>query len=622
MDFFTFLPLLSGLAMFIYGMNIMGDGLNKTAGGQLEQTLASLTRNKWLCVLLGAGVTAVIQSSSGTSVMVVGLVNSGLMQIRQGLGIIMGANIGTTVTAWILSLAGLSSENFFLRMLKPSSFAPILAFITIFIMMISKRQRTIDVSRTIFGFAMLMIGMEMMSSTMAPLTESPTFRKMFIAFEHPFVGFLAGVILTVIIQSSSASIGILQALSVTGQVSYRIAIPIILGLNIGTTITAILSSIGTTVNARRTAVGHVIIKILTAIIFAVFFGIMNLIFRFDWLDDAAGFVGIAIIHTTVNVLATLILIHFLGPLEQLATAIVKDHKEHEEPVDEELKALDLIFLNRPAFAIQQARNLANNMAYFCMDALTMAIDLLIDFDPDKEAKVIELENKADRYEDELGTYLVKLTERELVQRDSNTASNILYSISDFERISDHAVSIAMAAREMHDKRLEFSHDAKEELAVYFSALQEIVDLTYRVFAEQDIELAAKIEPLEERIDGMSDELKVRHIDRLRNGRCTIELGFILSDILTALERVADHCSNIAAGIVEIQHQGLDTHQYLRGIKTGDEDFFRRYQKYKKKYALPPVTLEENPRQTTLEQLNDAKVESIQQGKDDLLRETT
>ncbi|MDO5733565.1 MAG: Na/Pi cotransporter family protein [Eubacteriales bacterium] len=616
MDVLAFLPLLGGLAMFIYGMNLMGEGLNKMAGGRLEQTLANLTRNKWACVLLGAGITAAIQSSSGTSVMVVGLVNSGIMKMNEALGVIMGANVGTTVTAWIFSLAGLSSDNLFLKLLKPSSFAPILAFLSIFLIMSSKAQRKKDIGSTVFGFALLMIGMETMSSTMKPLTAIPSFQNLFIAFEHPLIGFLAGIALTVVIQSSSASIGILQALSATGHVSYRIAIPIILGLNIGTTVTALLSAIGTSRNAKRTAVAHLYIKILSAVIFALFFSFIQLFWDFP-LDDTASFVGIAVIHTTVNLLATAVLIHFIPPLVKMAVLSVPGD-EDESFVDEDLKALDPLFLNRPGFAMRQAKNVANQMAEFCIEALASSIDILIDYDAKKEAEIIRLEQKADRYEDKLGSYLVKLTERELSQKDSNTASNILYSISDFERISDHAVSIAYSAREMHEKKICFSAAAKEELAVYLGAVQEICHLTYNVFAEEDIELASEIEPLEERIDGMSDELKVRHVERLRYGACTIEMGFIFSDILTGLERVADHCSNIAAGIVEIQHHGLDTHQYLQEIKSGAYNFYERYQKYKKKYQLPPVsksalteTAEDGFKQTPLENLGDVKAMAFQ-----------
>lgn len=616
MDLLQFLPLFGGLAIFIYGMSLMGDGLNKMAGGRLEQTLATLTRNKWSCVLLGAGITAAIQSSSGTSVMVVGLVNSGIMKMHQALGVIMGANIGTTVTAWILSLAGLSSKNIFIQLLKPSSFAPILAILSVFLMMGTKNQKKKDIGSTIFGFAILMLGMEMMSNTMKPLTTVPGFREMFTAFENPILGFLAGIGLTVIIQSSSASVGILQALSVTGQVSYKIAIPIILGLNIGTTVTALLSSIGTSKNAKRTAVAHLYIKILTAVIFTILFGFAQFFYDFP-LEETADFVGIAIIHSAVNIIATLILVHFIPPLVKLACLTIPGEGD-ETIVDEELKALDPLFLNRPAFAIRQAKNVANLMAEFCIEALILAIDIVLNYDEKKEAKIIKLEQRADRYEDKLGTYLVQLTERELGQKDSNTASNILYSISDFERISDHAVSLTYSAREMHNKKICFSPSAHAELAVYLEAIREICQLTYAVFAAEDVELAEEIEPLEERIDGMSDELKVRHIERLRLGACTIEMGFIFSDILTGLERVADHCSNVAAGIVEIRHHGLDTHQYLREVKADAGNFYERYQKYKKKYALPPLSEHENAKVKKahrIEQLAELKALAFEGGEE-------
>ncbi|MDO5737929.1 MAG: Na/Pi cotransporter family protein [Eubacteriales bacterium] len=605
MDFLEFLPLFGGLAIFIYGMSLMGDGLNKMAGGRLEQTLANLTRNKWLAVLLGAGITAIIQSSSGTSVMVVGLVNSGLMKLTEALGVIMGANIGTTVTAWILSLTGLSSKNVFIQLLKPSSFAPILAITGIFMMMSGKRQRSKDIGSTIFGFAILMLGMDMMSATMKPLTKVAGFTQFFTNFENPLLGFLAGIVLTVIIQSSSASIGILQALSVTGQVSYQIAIPIILGLNIGTTVTALLSSIGTSINAKRTAIAHLYIKIFTALIFTSVFTLGNIFIDIP-LEKPATLVGIALIHTLVNILATLILVNFIPPLVKLATLTVRG-EETEPAEDEILKSLDPLFLNRPGFAIRQAKIVANQMAAFCVEALTAASELILDYKPERAQRIIKLEQKADLYEDKLGTYLVQLTERELNQLDSNTASNILYSISDFERISDHAVSIVYSAQEMAEKGICFSPQATAELEVYLSAVKEICRLTYAVFAAEDVDLAAEIEPLEERIDGMSDELKVRHIDRLRLGQCTIEMGFIFSDILTGLERVADHCSNVAAGIVEISHHGLDTHQYLREVKSGAYNFYDKYKKYKEIYRLPP-TASDNAlkQQTSMEQLSELK----------------
>ncbi len=585
MDIFGLLTMIGGLALFLYGMHIMGDGLAKTSGGKLEGILEKFTSKTSLAVLLGAVVTAVIQSSSATTVMVVGFVNSGIMKLNQAVGIIMGANIGTTITSWILSLAGIESDNVFMKMLKPSSFAPIFAIVGVSLMLFAKSTKKKDVGTILAGFAILMTGMDTMSNALKPLADMPGFTNIFIMFKNPVLGVIVGALLTAVIQSSSASVGILQALCLTGSVSYASAIPIIMGQNIGTCVTALISGIGASKNAKRAALVHFYFNLIGTIIFMTVFYLLNVCINFNFLDDAASAAGIAVVHSIFNVAATLCLLPFRKLLVNLAMFTIRDDDiQAEENV---LALLDERFLEQPAFAVAQAKKTAVQMAEASQDALFKAINLCHKYDEADAEKVIELENLVDRYEDELGTYLMKINNAELAQNDSQVVTMILHCIGDFERISDHAVNIMETAKEVSKKEESFSDKARAELDVYEAALREIVTMTYNVFARDDAELATHVEPLEEVIDNLNDEVKKKHVKRLRKGKCTIGLGFILSDLTTNYERVADHCSNIAACLIQTKVDTLETHEYIDNLKENDAiRFNREYKEYRKKYKLP------------------------------------
>lgn len=586
MDFFSILTLFGGLAMFLYGMQVMGDGLAKVSGGKLERILENLTSNPIKAVLLGAGVTAVIQSSSATTVMVVGFVNSGIMRLSQAVGIIMGANIGTTATSWILSLAGIESENFFIRLLKPTSFAPVLALIGIVLLMFVKNQKKKDIGTIMIGFAVLMFGMESMSGAVKPLADVPEFTNILTAFSNPVLGVLAGTVLTAIIQSSSASVGILQALCMTGAVSYSVALPIIMGQNIGTCVTALLSAIGANKNAKRAAMVHLYFNLIGTIIFMCGFYIINAAISFPFMGEGATPAGIAVLHSTFNIIATIILLPFSRMLEKLACLTIRDKKEDVEisAEDQEFMILESRFLEKPAFAVEQSRNAARKMAQDSHKALFTAISLVDHYSEEDVARVERMESKVDRYEDELGTYLVKLSHKDLSQADSHSLSIMLHCIGDFERISDHAVNIMESAQELAQKGLRFSDKAKSELKVLEDAVRDIVDTAYKVFDEQDIQLAEKIEPLEEVVDELCKEVKRRHVQRLRAEECTIEMGFILSDITTSLERIADHCSNIGVCVTQVREDLYDTHSHLDTVK--DAAFYNEIETVREKYHLP------------------------------------
>lgn len=589
MDIFSVLTMVGGLALFLYGMQVMGDGLAKVSGGKLERILENLTSNPIKAVLLGAGVTAVIQSSSATTVMVVGFVNSGIMKLNQAVGIIMGANIGTTVTSWILSLSGLQGDNVFVKLCKPSSFSPLLAVIGVIFLLFIKDEKKKDIGAIMVGFAVLMFGMETMSDAVKPLANVPEFTGILTAFSNPVLGMIAGAVLTAIIQSSSASVGILQALCVTGAVSYGVAIPIIMGQNIGTCVTALLSSIGATKNAKRAAMVHLYFNIIGTVVFMVFFYTVNAVVGFSFLGTATNAAGIAVIHSLFNVFATMLLLPFGKGLEKLACLTIRDDVQPAEVEEErkELQLLDSRFLEKPAFAMEQSVHVANKMAEESKRTLFTAMDLLWNYTEDGAKKVGELENLVDQYEDELGTYLVKLSRQNLSVLDSHTLSIVLHCIGDFERISDHAINIMEAAQEMHDKKLIFSPKAEEELKVFSRAVQDIVEKAYAVFRDQDEKLAQKVEPLEAVVDELNQEVKKRHIRRLREGKCTIELGFILSDITTSLERVADHCSNIAVCVTQVREDTYDTHGYLNSVKNEDSEIFRGLVlEEEEKYLLP------------------------------------
>lgn len=580
MDFFDVLTLLGGLSLFLFGMNLMGNSLEKCAGSSLKVLLSKLTSRKILGFLTGLGVTAVIQSSSATTVMVVGFVNSGLLSLRQAIGVIMGANVGTTVTAWILSLTGLDGESFFIRLLEPTSFSPVLALIGVGLTMMAKSERKKDVGMILLGFAVLMFGMDTMSGAVAGLQDVPEFQSIFLMFTNPVLGVLAGAILTAIIQSSSASVGILQALSATGQVTYGAAIPIIMGQNIGTCVTAMISSVGANKNAKRAAVVHLLFNIIGTCVWLSVFYLINAVVHFDFVGNSIDQLGIAVVHTTFNVLCTALLFPFSGLLEKLACRLVRDDK-----VPEQIRILDERLLSTPPVAIGRCQEVAETMARISMDALRTGCRLIEHYDAKEAQAVRETEKEADQYEDMLGTYLVKLGRENLSERDNRQVSKLLHIIGDFERISDHAVNVVESAEEMRSKGLHFSPQAKQELNVLTSAVGEIMDLSLDAFLKDDPDLAVKVEPLEQVVDTLKEQLRNRHILRLQRGECTIELGFVWSDLLTDLERVADHCSNIAGCVIEMSHGSLDVHEYLDYIKGGSIAFQRAYNAYARKYAL-------------------------------------
>ncbi|MDO5291965.1 MAG: Na/Pi cotransporter family protein [bacterium] len=584
MDIFSILAMLGGLALFLYGMHIMGEGLSKVSGGKLERILEKLTSNPIKAVLLGAGVTAVIQSSSATTVMVVGFVNSGIMKLTQAVGIIMGANIGTTATSWILSLTGIESGNFLIKMCKPTSFSPILALVGVCFLLFSKKEKKKDIGMIMVGFAILMTGMSSMSDAVKPLADVPAFTNILVMFSNPILGVIAGTVLTAVIQSSSASVGILQALCATGSLTYATAFPIIMGQNIGTCVTAMISAIGAKKNAKRAALVHLYFNMIGTVVFMVVFYAINYFISFGFLGDVANAAGIAVIHSVFNIVATLMLLPFGKGLVKLACLTVKDDGEEEENVFEKL---DDRFLDKPGFAMQQCQELTKNMAETAKKGLYLSFELLKEYDSVKAEKVYEIESLVDQYEDQLGSYLVKLSSKNMSEDDSKELTVLLHCIGDFERISDHAVNLMQAATEMNEKGLVFSDEAVAEVQIYMNAMHEIVDNAFKAFEEKDLALAENIEPLEEVIDGLNVKLKKRHVKRLRDGKCTIELGFILADITTNFERVADHCSNLAVSMIQMDKDGFDTHEYLDTLKReNNPEFIRMYEQYKEKYRLP------------------------------------
>ena len=585
MDFFNLLALLGGLALFLYGMNIMGDGLAKTSGGKLERILEKMTNTPIKAVLLGCGVTAVIQSSSATTVMVVGFVNSGIMKLEQTVGIIMGANVGTTVTSWILSLVGIESDNFFLNLLKPTSFSPIFAFIGVILLLFTKNEKKKDVGTIMMGFAILMFGMDMMSAAVKPLADVPQFTSLFTMFKNPVLGMIVGAVLTAVIQSSSASVGILQALCVTGSVSYGAAIPIIMGQNIGTCVTAMISSVGANKNAKRAALVHLYFNIIGTVLFMIVFYTINAFSPFAFLEESANAAGIAVVHSVFNVLATFALLPFRNGLVKLAKLTIPEQEAVAESASGTV--LDARFLEKPAFAVQQAKHAAEDMAKTAKESLFYAFQLLEKYDSNMAEKVAQLEEKVDHYEDGIGTYLLQISAKPISKEDLQTVTMLQHCIIDFERISDHATNLSEIAKKLSKSKESFSDKAKVELSVYFAAVKNIVEMTCEAFENEDIKKANQVEPLEEVIDNLDKEEKKRHMKRLRKQKCTLELGFLLSDIAMNLERVADHCSNIAVYMIQIQEDALETHEYLDAVKQEEnENFEKMYHEYNKKYALP------------------------------------
>lgn len=581
MSIFNVFTLLGGLAIFIYGMNLMGEGLEKRSGDKLKIILEHLTSSPLKGLILGIVVTAVIQSSSATTVMVVGFVNSGIMNITQSIGVLMGSNIGTTMTAWILSLTGIEGENFWVQLIKPSSFAPILAFVGVAFTMFTKSENKKNTALVLIGFAILMTGMDLMSAAVEPLSESEAFQKTLILFENPILGVIVGTLLTAIIQSSSASVGILQALSISTPISFATAIPIILGQNIGTTVTALLSSIGTNRNARRTAVLHFLIKVIGVVVFLIPFYIIQFTVGFDFLGTNVTPVSIAIFHTVFNLISTLVLFPFCKQLEKLAYIVIKDTDAAEE-----VQLLDERLIPTQSIAIARAKKVTNDMANLSHESVLLALGLMQEYNQETADKLYEMEEKVDQYEDKLGTYLVKLSRESLNTEDAHTVSTLLHTIGNFERLSDHAINIVDVAKEMHDKNLSFSSACSDEIKVITNALIEIMDITTDAFINNDLEKAKFVEPLEQLIDKLNIKMKNRHIMRLQQGDCSIEAGFVFSDLLTNYERVADHCSNIAVCLIEVANDSFETHEYLSHVKSeGQNDFVERYEEYKKKYAI-------------------------------------
>lgn len=590
MDIFILLSLIGGLALFLYGMEVLGDGLKKASGGKLEIILEKLTSNKLMAVLLGAGVTAVIQSSSATTVMVVGFVNSGIMKLSQAVGVILGANVGTTITAWFLSLTGVEGSNFFLQLLKPSSFSPVLAIAGVAILMTSKKEKQRDIATIMIGFAVLMFGMDTMSDAVKPLADVPEFTNLLLMFSNPILGMLVGLILTAVIQSSSASIGILQALCISGAVSYSSAIPIIMGQNVGTCVTALLSSAGAGKNAKRAALVHLYYNLIITSGFMILFYAVNAVVHFGFLQDSASALGVAVFHTTFNAIAVVVMFPFSSVLEKLAYLTIPQTKEElevKETAKGEIQLLDARFLDTPGLALEHCRNAAQDMAGYAREALFLSMELIDKFNKKAADRVIELENLVDHYEDELGSYLVKLSSRHLTEKDSQELSVILHCIGDFERISDHAINIMESAREMADKELAFSKKAEEEFRIFTGAVRDIVNTSVLVFQEEDLKLAAMVEPLEEVIDYLNTEVKRRHMKRLRKGKCTIEMGFVLSDLTTNYERVSDHCSNIALCLLQLNEENFETHEYQDNLVSKDNvAFMAEVKRLKEHYQLP------------------------------------
>lgn len=588
MDFFGILTMAGGLAFFLYGMDVMGSGLSRASGGRLEMLLERLTNSRWKAVLLGAGVTAVIQSSSATTVMVVGFVNAGIMKLSSAVGIIMGANVGTTVTSWILSLAGIKSNDFWLRLLKPSSFAPVLAALGVIFSLFSKKEKLKNAGMVFIGFAVLMSGMETMSGAVKPLAEVPEFTGILTAFSNPALGVLAGMVLTAVIQSSSASVGILQALCATGAVSYGAAVPIIMGQNIGTCVTAMISGIGASRNAKRAALIHLYFNLIGTVVFMLVFYGANAIVEFDFMGNSANAAGIAVVHTIFNIFATVVLLPFSAWLEKLACLTIREEeKTAADDREETLQILDARFLATPGLALEQCRAAAADMADCAREAIFLAMSLISSYNEEKAQRVEMLEKKVDDYEDELGSYLVKLSGGDLAAKENRILSLLLHNIGDLERISDHALNIKEAAAELAEKQLCFSNKASEELKVFSQAVRDIVDLSWKALEEEDLEIAGKVEPLEEAIDSLNAAIKKRHIKRLRKGKCTIEMGFILSDITTNYERVADHCSNLAVSLFEVAEEEFGAHGYLDLIRGEDHpEFGEDVERMREKYILP------------------------------------
>ncbi len=578
--------LIGGLVFFLFGMKVMSQSLEKMAGGKLENTLRKVTSKPMLSMILGIGITIAMQSSSATTVMLVGLVNSGIMLFEQTISVIFGANIGTTFTGWLLTLSGINSSRWYLMILRPEVFSPILALIGIGMMMLSKKDRRISIGTVFVGFAVLMQGMTMMKDSVSPLAQTAWFKNLLVHFNNPLFGLLIGIVLTAIIQSSAATIAILMSFAISGTgITFQMAIPIIMGLNIGTCATSLISCIGTETKAKRVAVVHVMIKIIGAAFWLIVFVVLSKLFFNDLTAKPINGVGIATVHTAFNILTTILLIPFTKPLVRLTEAIVREKEKKEEETEDDLKWLDERLLRSPSIAISECNNISGHMARLAEENLMTALSLFDNFDEEAVSKIKEVEDKLDRYEDRLGTYLVKLSPMAVSAQDSRVISKILHTIGDFERLGDHAVNLFYAASEINRKGLSFTPAAKKEIDVLSDAIREILTMTHECYVTADPELAFRVEPLEQVIDKLTTTIKTNHIARLQKGGCSIEMGFILSDMLTNFKRISDHCSNIAVAVIEVDKGAFDTHEYLSGVKFGNLDFNRIYDAFDKKYAI-------------------------------------
>ncbi|MDY4837769.1 MAG: Na/Pi cotransporter family protein [Lachnospiraceae bacterium] len=582
MDIFSLIMVAGGLAFFLYGMNIMSTGLERMAGGKLEKLLKSMTDNVFKSLLLGAGITIAIQSSSATTVMLVGLVNSGIMTIEQSVGIIMGSNVGTTLTAWLLSLVGLESSNMFLKLLKPENFSLIFALIGILLIMTSKKQKKKSIGSILIGFAILMYGMKLMSDAVAPLADMPEFAQVLTAFRNPLIGVLIGALVTGIIQSSAASVGILQALALTGTITYGMAIPIIMGQNIGTCVTSLISSIGVNKNAKKVSVVHISFNLIGTVVFMIIYSVCRGLLEVSLLESPINSFGIAVVHSIFNIGTTVILVPFNKLLVLIADFVIPGNGEDEESTI----ILDERLLATPSIAISEANSAAAEMARIAKSEIIRALDIMVKYDEDKAEEIVHLENRLDSYEDAVGSYMVKLNGTQLSESDSLESNKILYAIGDFERLGDHGVNIMYSIRKAYEANLEFTDDAKEEIAVLVDAVKEIVYLATQAYIGNNIETAICVEPLEQVIDNIVFSMKSRHMVRLKEGKCSIDMGFILQDILLNCSRISDHCSNIAAAVIEIyERHSYDTHKYLNTVKSGDKIFDNLFEDYSEKYSI-------------------------------------
>ncbi len=588
MDFFDLLAMIGGLALFLFGMHMLSEGLEKLSGGKLERILERMTDSRWKAVLLGAGVTAVIQSSSATTVMVVGFVNSGIMKLSQAIGVIMGANVGTTITSWLLSLTGLEGDSFLLQMIKPTSFSPILALIGVVFIVFLNSPAKRDIGGILVGFAILMTGMSTMSDAMKPLSQNPSFTGLFTMFANPILGLIVGAVLTAIIQSSSASVGILQALCATGTVTYASAVPIILGQNIGTCVTAMMSGVGAGKNAKRAAIIHLLFNVIGVAVFMAVFYVLNAFLSFAFLSKPANGAGIALVHTCFNVLATLVLLPFAGQLERLSFILIKPDSEEaaSEAEDEILARMDERLLATPAFALEQTNSCVFQMADLVEENVNEAMRVLLDYDKQTVKRIEQREKLIDRYDDAVGGYLVKLSAKNLTENDTMRLNMLLHGIGDLERIADHAMNLGEIARSMNKKEQHFSNKATEELRVFSSAVVDIVQMSVQMFRDGNLACAKQIEPFEEAIDRLQKDMKKRHTKRLRKGKCTAEMGFVLSDITNNYERIADHCSNLAIGVMQLYENDTYAHEYVDSLlKDEGSEFDLLYQQYLSKYRL-------------------------------------